>query len=154
MFQNQWSITRTRTPFSSYCCLLRVSVKKNIEKTLFVSAGAWKMWKTVSSGSTLPQFLPNPNSKFPVKFIFTQSILVLLSNDKNTKAISLKVYKKMDFKNSQQETGKRYSETLMGLGCFCYDLHNNFCTAIFGRNHILISHNHLIGLDFWYENLK
>ena len=45
--------------------------EKNIEKTLFVNAGAQKSWKTAGSGSTLPQDLPNPESKFPVKFIFT-----------------------------------------------------------------------------------
>ena len=45
--------------------------EKNIEKTLFVSASAQKMWKAAGSGSTLPQYLPNPKSKFPVKFIFT-----------------------------------------------------------------------------------
>ena len=45
--------------------------EKNIEKTLFVSAGAQKRWKTAGSGSTLPEYLPNPKSKFPVKFIFT-----------------------------------------------------------------------------------
>ena len=44
--------------------------EKNIEKT-FVSAGAQKRWKTAGSGNTLPQDLPNPKSKFPVKFIFT-----------------------------------------------------------------------------------
>ena len=37
--------------------------EKNIENTLFVSA---------FSGSTLPQYLPNPKMKFPVKFIFTK----------------------------------------------------------------------------------
>ena len=45
--------------------------EKNIEKRLFVSAGAQKSWKTLVTGSTLPQYLPNPKSKFPVKFIFT-----------------------------------------------------------------------------------
>ena len=51
--------------------MLRVNVKKNIEKTLFVSAVTQKMWKTVGSGSTLPQYLSNRKSKFPLKFIFT-----------------------------------------------------------------------------------
>ena len=46
--------------------------EKNIEKnTLFASAGAQKRWKTAGSGSTLPQYLRNPKSKFPAKFIFT-----------------------------------------------------------------------------------
>ena len=50
-------------------------LEKNIEKTLFVSAGTLKK----GSGSALPQYLPNPKSKFPVKFIFSaQSIFVLL----------------------------------------------------------------------------
>ena len=73
--------------------------EKNIQKTLFVSAGARKRW---SSGSTLPQYLPTPKTKFPVKFIFTLKYIVLLSNDKNAKTISLKVFKKMNFKNLQQ----------------------------------------------------
>ena len=45
--------------------------EKNIEKALFVGAGAQKRWKTAGAGSTLPQYLPNPKSKLPVKFIFT-----------------------------------------------------------------------------------
>ena len=45
--------------------------EKSIEKTLFVSAGALKRWKTAGAGSNLPQHLPNPKSKFPVRFIFT-----------------------------------------------------------------------------------
>ena len=45
--------------------------EKKIEKTLFVSAGAQKRWKTVGTGSTLLQYLPNRKSQFPVKFIFT-----------------------------------------------------------------------------------
>ena len=44
--------------------------EKNIEKT-FVSAGAQKRRKTAVSGSALPQNIPNPISKFPVKLIFT-----------------------------------------------------------------------------------
>ena len=60
----------------------------------------------MSSGSTLSQHLANSKSKFPVNFIFTQSILVFFLNNKNTKTILLKVFKKMDFKNSQQETAK------------------------------------------------
>ena len=45
--------------------------EKNIKKTLFVSAGAQKRWKTAGSGNTLLQYLPNPKGKFPVTFIFT-----------------------------------------------------------------------------------
>ena len=45
--------------------------EKNIEETLFVSASVQKMSKAACSGSTLPQYLPNPKSKFPVKSIFT-----------------------------------------------------------------------------------
>ena len=48
--------------------------EKNIEKT-FVSAAARKRWKTVGSGSTLPQYLPNPKSKFPAKFILRKVYL-------------------------------------------------------------------------------
>ena len=70
LFQNQWNITKTRTCFCYYCYFLRVNVKK-IEKTLFLSAGAQKRWKTAGSGSTLQQYLPNPKTKFPVKLIFT-----------------------------------------------------------------------------------
>ena len=58
------------------------------------------------SGNTLPQYLPNLKNNFPLKFIFTQSIYVLLSTDKKAKAMSLKVLKIMDFKNLQQETTK------------------------------------------------
>ena len=47
----------------------------------------------MGSGSTLPQYLPNPKSKFPVKFIFTKSIFVLPSTDKKAKTLSLKVFK-------------------------------------------------------------
>ena len=45
--------------------------EKNTDKILFVSADAQKRWKTAGFGSTLPQYLPNPGSKFPAKFIFT-----------------------------------------------------------------------------------
>ena len=45
--------------------------EKNIDKTFSVSEGAQKRWKTVGPGSTLPQYLPDPKSKFPVKFTFT-----------------------------------------------------------------------------------
>ena len=44
--------------------------KKNIDRTFFVTAGAQKGWGTTSSGTTLPQCLPNPENKFPAKFIF------------------------------------------------------------------------------------
>ena len=40
-------------------------------KILFANAGAQKRWKTVSSGSTLTQYLQNPKSNFPAKYIFT-----------------------------------------------------------------------------------
>ena len=59
--------------------------EKNIEKTLFVSAGAQKRWKTAGWGSALPLYLPNPKSKLPVKFIFILSIFVLLSTNKKPK---------------------------------------------------------------------
>ena len=45
--------------------------KNIVKKTFSVSEGAQKRWKTVGPGSTLPQYLPDPKSKFPVKFIFT-----------------------------------------------------------------------------------
>ena len=45
--------------------------EKNIERTLFVSAGVQKRWELAGSGITLPQYLPDPNTKFPVKFVFT-----------------------------------------------------------------------------------
>ena len=45
--------------------------EKNIEKTFFVSAVIQKGKKTAVSGNTLPQYLPNPKIKFPVKFIIT-----------------------------------------------------------------------------------
>ena len=81
--------------------------EKNIEKTLFVSAGAQKRWKIAGSGGNLPQYLPSPKSKFPVKFIFTKSIFVLFSTDKKrAKTISLKVFKITEFKNLHQETTK------------------------------------------------
>ena len=46
-------------------------VKKNIERTFFVSAGTLNVWETAGAGSNLPQYLPNPKNKFQVKFIFT-----------------------------------------------------------------------------------
>ena len=45
--------------------------EKNIERTFFVSAGAQKGRETVGSGTTLPQYLPNPKNEFPRKSIFT-----------------------------------------------------------------------------------
>ena len=45
--------------------------EKKIEKTFLASAGAQKRWKMADSGYNLPQYLPNPKNKFPVKFIFT-----------------------------------------------------------------------------------
>ena len=71
-----------------------------------MSAVAQKGWETVGSGTNLPQYLPNPKNKFPVKFIFTKSIFVLRSTGKKAKTISLKVFKIMAFKNWQQETTK------------------------------------------------
>ena len=59
-----------------------------------------------SSGTTLAIYLPNPKNKFPVKFIFTYRIFVLLSTGKKAKRISLKVFKIMAFKKLQQETTK------------------------------------------------
>ena len=74
--------------------------EKNIEKTLIVSAGAQTRWKAAGSGSTLPQYLPNPKSKVPAKLIFTKSIFVLLSTDKKA------IFKITKFKNLYQETTK------------------------------------------------
>ena len=45
--------------------------EKNIGRTFFVSAGAQKGRETVGSGTTLPQYLPNPKNEFPRKSIFT-----------------------------------------------------------------------------------
>ena len=45
--------------------------EKDIEKTLFVRAGAQRRWETAGSGSILMQYLPNPKSEFLEKFIFT-----------------------------------------------------------------------------------
>ena len=77
---------------------------KNIEKTLFVSAEALKRWKTAVFGSSLPRYLQNPKSKFPVKFIFTQSIFALLSTIEKAKTISLKIFKIKDFKRHTEST--------------------------------------------------
>ena len=59
--------------------------EKNIKKTLFVSAGAQKMLKTLAFGSILPQYLPNPKSKFPIKFIYTKVYLSYFQLTKKTK---------------------------------------------------------------------
>ena len=97
MFQNQRSPIKTRTLL--FLLLLTKSQReKNIEKTFFVSAGAQKRWGTAGSGNILPQYMPHPRKKFSVKLIFT--------TDKKAKTISLKVFKRMDFKNWQQETTK------------------------------------------------
>ena len=69
--------------------------EKNITRTFFVSANAQKEWETAGAGNILPQYLPNPKNKFPVKFIFTQGIFDLLPIGKKTKTISLKVFKIM-----------------------------------------------------------
>ena len=45
--------------------------EKNVSRTFFVSVGSQKGWATAGAGTTLPQYLPNPKNKFPVKFIFT-----------------------------------------------------------------------------------
>ena len=45
--------------------------EKNIQRTFVMSAGAQKGWETAGSGTTWPQYLPNPKIKFTVKFIFT-----------------------------------------------------------------------------------
>ena len=54
-------LTKTRTPFWTYCHLLKV----------FVSGVAQKGLETMGFGNTLPQYLPNSKNKFPVKLIFT-----------------------------------------------------------------------------------
>ena len=54
-------------------------MKKKIERTFFVSVGTQNEWETAGSGNTLPQYLPNPKNKFPVKLIFTQCVLALFS---------------------------------------------------------------------------
>ena len=80
--------------------------KKKIERTFFSSVSTQKRWETAGSGATLPQYLPNPKNKFPVKFIFTYSVFVLLSTGKKTKTISLKVFTIIAFENWQKETKK------------------------------------------------
>ena len=44
--------------------------EKNIERTLLVSE-AQKGWESTGSGTSLPQYLPDPENKFPVKLLFT-----------------------------------------------------------------------------------
>ena len=65
-----------------------------------------KKAKTEGFGSTLPQYLSNPRTKFPLKFTFAWSISVLLPTGKKAKTISFKVFKITDLKNLQQETTK------------------------------------------------
>ena len=48
----------------------KIQCEENIEKTLFVRAGAQKVWRTADSGDTLPQCLPNSKNKFPVKISY------------------------------------------------------------------------------------
>ena len=64
--------------------------EKNIERTFFARAGAPKGWESAGFGTTLPLYLSNPKNEFPVKFIFTSSIFVLLSTSKKGKTISIK----------------------------------------------------------------
>ena len=45
--------------------------EKNIERTFSMSVRAQKGWETAGSWTTLQQYLPNPENKVPVKFIFT-----------------------------------------------------------------------------------
>ena len=51
--------------------LLSFTKSKNVERTFFGSAGAQKGREKAGSGTTLPQHIPNPKNKFPLKFIFT-----------------------------------------------------------------------------------
>ena len=67
MFQNQWSITK----FIPTVDVTTSQREKNIGETLFVIAGTQEKWKTTGSGSPLPQYLPNPKTRFPAKFILT-----------------------------------------------------------------------------------
>ena len=79
------------------------------------------------SGSTLPQYLPNPKSKSSVKSTFTWSIFVLLSNDKKAKTISSKIFKKVDFKILQQKTAKGTLRPLLKILIF---IHPNMKTLL------------------------
>ena len=83
LFQNQWSITKTRTPFCSYCYLPKVNLKKYWKKTFFVSAGAQKSWRAVVSRNTLPQYLPNPKNKFSVTYIYVKYICFTFNRQKS-----------------------------------------------------------------------
>ena len=69
-----------------------------------MSAGAQKVWKTAGPGDIQPQYLPNSKNKFQVKFVFTWSIIVLLSIGKKTKTILWKVFKIKAFKVWQGTT--------------------------------------------------
>ena len=71
MFQNQRSITKTRTSFCSPCYLLWENVKNKYLKNIICEYKCSKKVKKVASESALPQYVPNPKSKFQVKFIFT-----------------------------------------------------------------------------------
>ena len=68
--------------FLSLLLLTTGQRERNIEKTLFVSAGAQKRWKTGGSGSTLPQYLPNPKSKF---YIYINYICLTFNSQKKLK---------------------------------------------------------------------
>ena len=81
--------------------------EKYIEKNIICECRRSKKGeKAVGFESTLPHFLTNPKGKSAVRFIFIYSIFVLLSTDKKAKTISLKVFKKIDFKNLRQDTIK------------------------------------------------
>ena len=71
LFQNQWIKTKYTLLFLLLFTTGQRGKRIKKKKTLFVSAGTQKRWKTAGSGKTLPQYLPNPKSKFPLKFIFT-----------------------------------------------------------------------------------
>ena len=60
--------------------------------------------KTAGSGSALPQYLPNPKSKFP--YLWKVYLSYFLSTVKKAQAILLKVFKITDFKSLQQENTK------------------------------------------------
>ena len=71
-----------------------------------MSAGHKKRIRAAGSRNTLPQYLPNPKNKFPVKCIFTSSIFVLHSTNKKAETTALEVFKIMDLEKLQQETTK------------------------------------------------
>ena len=64
----------------------------------------------MSSGSTLTQYLQNPKSNFPAKYVYIKYICLAFNRQneekKKAKTISVKVFKIMEFKNIQQETTK------------------------------------------------